>query len=237
MTVTTAKAKKAAKKESNYICSHCSKGFMQERSFLDHVCTQMQRYQKMKTPDGMSAWLAYSAWLRCQGKKITTQQGFLSSHFYQSFIKFAEFVRAVKNIDVERYARDMVAHNIPPVIWTNDAIYSEWIRSTSVERSPLKLVQQTAVFLMDYAEDGGFDVSDIFDHITSSQLSDWILTGKVTPWFLLGSSKFKTWYSLFDEDDKKYFSQAMNPSEWIDRIRSNPNTVAKVKLIVQEMDL
>lgn len=225
------------KREDNYTCSFCGAGFMREGAFLDHVCTQMQRHQKMKTPDGVSAWMAYSTWIKAQGKKVPPQTGFLSSRFYQSFIKFAEFVRITKTINIEQFVQHMVKLDIPPVIWTHDAIYTEWIRSTTAEKSPLKIVKQSTMFLMSHAEDNGFDIDQLFSHVSSSEVSDWIQTSKISPWFLLGSSKFKNWYATLDADDKNYFSRAFNPSEWIEKVRSNPKTMTTIKAIVAELGL
>lgn len=131
----------------------------------------------------------------------------------------------------------MVKHNIPPVIWTSAAIYDEWIRVNSIERSPTKLVQASAVFLCKAAETQHCDVAEIFDHTTSGEVSQWIRAGSVSPWLLLTSTKFKQWFASLDEDDRENVSKVLDVSEWIEKIQSNPNTVAKTKAIVAEMGL
>lgn len=210
---------------------------MREAAFLDHVCQQMQRAHALKTSEGIGAWLAYSSWLKFMGKKVPPQSGFISSRFFQSFIKFAAFCQATKLPNVESYIRHMVKYNIPPVIWTSDAIYSEWIRVNSSERSPSKLVQTSALFLYKVAEAHEVDVSDLFEHTTSGQVSQWIRNGDVSPWLLLTSTKFKQWYAALDEDDRDNVSTVLDVAEWVDKIKSNPNTVSKTKAIVAEMGL
>jgi len=210
---------------------------MREAAFLDHVCQQMQRSQKMKTSEGMAAWLAYSSWLKAMGKKVPPQTGFISSRFFQSFIKFAAFSQATHLPNVESYVRHMVKYNIPPVIWTSSAIYDEWIRVNSAEKSPTKLVQASAVYLCKVAETQHCDVAEVFDHTTSGELSQWIRNGDVSPWLLLTSTKFKQWYGSLDEDDRENVSKVLDVSEWVDKIKSNPNTVTKTKAIVAEMGL
>jgi hypothetical protein len=222
---------------NNFVCVYCNKPFLREAAYLDHVCTQMQRHQKMKTSEGMSAWIAYGLWMKAMGKKVPPQASFTVSQYYQSFIKFAALVQQVKTIDMEEFIRHMVKLGIPPVIWTNNAIYEEWIRSSTEERSPLKAVKQSCLFLLNLADRAEINVEEIFDHITSPQVSDWIRTGKVTPWLLFNSQKFKSWYTGLEEDDKDELSKVLDPSEWMEKIRSNPNTVPTIRKIVVEMGL
>jgi len=210
---------------------------MREAAFLDHVCQQMQRAHKMKTSEGVAAWLAYGSWLKFMGKKVPPQSGFISSRFYQSFIKFAAFVQATKLPNVESYIRHMVKYDIPPVIWTSDPIYNEWVRVNSTERSPSKLVQASALYLCKVAEVQNCDVAEVFSNTTSSEVGQWIRNGDVSPWLLLTSTKFKQWYAGLDEDDRDHLARVLDIEEWADKIRSNPNTVTKTKAIVAEMGL
>jgi hypothetical protein len=228
---------RAKKQASNYICGYCGKAFMREAAYIDHVCTQMQRHQKMKTSEGVAAWIAYSTWLKVQGKKVPPQTSFLSSHYYQSFIKFASFVQQVKTLDIEEYIRHMVKNNIQPVIWTHNAIYGEWIRANSVERSPLKAVQKSCVFLLDVAEEKNVPIEQLFENCSSPEVGNWIATGQVSPWLLLNSNSFKQWWSQLDDDDKQQLSKIISPSEWMARIKSNPTTVQKIKPMVAEMGI
>lgn len=197
----------------------------------------MQRAQKMKTSEGVTAWMHYCTWLKAMGKKVPPQTGFIASKFYQSFIKFAAFCQSTRLPNVDSYIRHMVTHDIPPVIWTHTAMYEEWIRSTTTEKSPAKLVQSSAMFLCNAAEEHDCDVTDIFAHVTSSEVSQWIRNGDVSPWLLLTSSKFKLWYKDLDEDDKDNMSKVLDVEEWVDKIRSNPNTITRTKAIVIELGL
>ncbi len=225
------------RKENKYVCTHCGAGFMRETAYIEHVCLQMQRSQKMKTADGVSAWVAYTIWLKAKGLKVPPQTSFLTSKFYQSFIKFAEFVRQVKTINVEQYVINMVKHGIPPVIWTHDSIYSEWIRSTTEEKSPIKQVQNTAMFLMQYAEEQGFDISELFKHVTLPLFVHWLESRQISMWFMLGSKCFKQWQAALDGEDREYLSTKFSVEEWLQKVRNNPNTMEKIKAIVHEMGL
>lgn len=210
---------------------------MREAAFIDHICQQMQRAHKLKTSEGMAAWLTYSAWLKVMGKKVPPQSGFISSRFYQSFVKFAAFCQSTKLPNVESYIRHMVKFDIPPVIWTSAAIYDEWVRVNTTEKSPLKLVQAAAVYLCKVAETQNCDVAEIFDHTTSGEVSQWIRNGDVSPWLLLTSTKFKQWFANLDDDDRDHISRVLDIAEWVEKIKSNPNTVTRTKAIVAEMGL
>lgn len=208
---------------------------MQEAAFIDHVCEPMIRAQKMRTTEGVAAWIAYSTWLKQMGKKVPPQSSFLSSRFFQSFMKFAGFVQQVKTINVEQYIHHMVKHGIQPVIWTSEPIYSEWVRSNITERSPIKQVQSSSLFLLKQAEEKGVDVGDLFYHITAPEVGDWVQTGRVTPWLLLVSTKFKLWFGELDADDRDQLARIINPAEWHERLKGNPNTIVKIKEIAKEI--
>lgn len=233
-------ARKKAKKvetTANYVCEFCEKEFIRESAFLEHVCVPMQRHHKMKTAEGVSAWMAYCTWVKARGQRVPPQSGFLSSHYYQSFIKFAEFVKLMKTIQVEPYIYDMVSQGLSPVIWTNDEVYQQWLRKTTAEKSPTKLAQQTASFLMDYAEDNNVELSKVFTEITAPLFAEWLDMGKISLWFMFGSNVFKQWFQDLEEEERAFLCTKFSVPEWITKLKNNPTTMVKIKAIVAEMGL
>jgi hypothetical protein len=197
---------------------------------------QMQRAQKMKTTEGMSAWMAYCTWMKLQGRKIPPQTTFIESRYYQSLIKFAGFVQSIPTIDVDDYIRLMIKLAMQPAIWTHPDVYKMYIKSTKQE-SPIKQVQNSTLFIMSECDKANVDISEFFQNTPCPQLIQWVRENDVTPWLLLVSTKFKQWYGGLDEDDQERVNGVIDIENWTTKIRNNPTVVQTAKSILVELGL
>jgi hypothetical protein len=196
----------------------------------------MQRAQKMKTTEGMTAWLAYSTWMKFQGRKVPPQTTFLESRYYQSLVKFAAFMHSIPTIDMDSYIRLMIKLNMQPAIWAHPDVYKMYIKSTKRE-SPIKQVQEATLFIMEFCDKEGYSISEFFQSITCPQLVQWIRDNDVTPWLLLVSTKFKQWYAALDEDDQDAINAIIDIDNWAQKIRNSPEVVKQTKGILAELGL
>lgn len=231
-----ATSKEPKKTKYSYVCTHCDKAYVNEAMFLEHVCTQMQRAQQMKTTEGMAAWIAYTTWMKLQGRKVPPQTSFIESKFYQSLIKFAGFVKTIPSLDMEDYIRHMIKLTMPPAIWTHGDVYKMYIKATKKE-SPIKQIQNSTMFIMKVCDEDDVPIDQFFANLPCPQLIQWIDNNDITPWILLVSTKFKRWYAGLDEDDQDRVNTAIDIDNWGTKIRNNPEVVQQSKDILLELGL
>src|SRR6478752_10516786 len=89
-------AKKPAKsaEPQGHTCDFCKKTFMQERSFLVHMCEIKRRWV---AKDEQHVKLAFKVYLRFHdlnytGRKTKTYDDFIRTSLYLAFVKFARYL-------------------------------------------------------------------------------------------------------------------------------------------------
>jgi hypothetical protein len=198
----------------------------------------MERDEEIRTPVGQAAWEYYKLWMTLQRRQPPTIQTFLDSRFYTYMIKFAKFVNKVGIPDAKLYIKYMIRQQTPPMLWTNDEIYSEYLQYLDRGRDPMGQVQYTIDFLFKVADAIECDVGDIFDHLDPDEVIMMLRRRQLTPWILLHSQKFRQFtQDKMSTDQKMVFKTVVKPETWVKRRKDNPELVAQMKEIVRELNL
>jgi hypothetical protein len=224
-------------KEANFKCNHCGHLFVFEDRLLRHRCKQMLRKEEMETPIGQAAWFHYQAWMRAQHHLIPHIKSFLHSKYYQPFIRFATFARQVRIPDPDLYITQMVALDMPPMLWTNDQVYVAFLEYMDKKVLATKNAQITIETLFDYAEALGCEIYDVFDHIDANECIQLIRQRKLSPWLLLKSDRFFTFLRKLSQDQKIVMETIIRPKYWAEKLKDNPETVEQMKKFVKELNL
>ena len=181
--------------KTRYQCRYCAKSFAREDRYLDHECKLMKRDEEFKTPIGQAAWSFYQHWLTIQRRMVPASESFLSSKYYNSFVKFARFVHQVQLPDTDLFIKLMKDKDISPVMWCMDDIYASYLEHLDRTVPPLKQSEISVNTLLEYADNHQIDVSKVFEIMTGSEIIDLLAKRKLSPWLLLFSAKFGALYS------------------------------------------
>lgn len=219
-------------------CKFCGTRFKIETRFMSHRCKAMQRDDQIKTPLGQTAWSYYQKWMKSYRRTIPSIETFLSSKFYTSFIKFAQFAQKVGLPDIDTFIWYMKEKNIPPVIWVNSDIYASYIEFVDKKSDPNKQATRTIEYLFRLAEEYQVDVSEIFDYLVPNDVILMLHRRQLSPWILLHSQKFKEFLVNKTTDQEKIALEAIiRPSYWADKKAKHPEIVVQMKKYVNELDL
>lgn len=221
-----------------YQCKHCSKRFMKEPHFMKHECMQMKRAQEVQTAVGQQAYHMYKVWLEKQRKKAPAVEGFMSSTFYTSFLKFAHYCRdhaITTHTDV--YIDLMTKQGISPALWTRPECYAQYIEHLDKRADPYTLGEQTISTLLELADRLRVEPSKIFDELKYGEVLQLLEQRRLSPWFLFCSGKFKEWTSKLDQSERDRMYKQIGVGYWADALERRPEVVKDMKVLAQGVGL
>lgn len=226
--------------EAVYKCNYCGKRYQRERAFIDHRCKQMIREEELRTLIGQAAWRFYQDWMRFQRKRVPDDRAFLNSRFYNSFMKFAKFVKQTDLPTPEKFIKLMIQENYHPPMWLIDEVYVIYLEYLDRTRTPSDHATITFQTLFKVSNTLECDISEVFDEISSSQIIELIKQRKLSPFVLLASKKFNQFIVKTSKENKEQFiilTNLIRFNHWKKYIECHQKAFESIKRHVAEMEL
>lgn len=220
---------KEVKPKQVYECEYCHKHYVREGAFLTHSCKPKDRLDQMKTPLGQAAYLFYAKWMFSTKRTVPSRDTFKNSKFYESFIRFAKFVKAVRIPVPEVYIQVMTSKDLPPAMWTMDDAYGFYLEHVEYHMDPKTSIRIASSILSDLAHEYECDIPDVFERVSTNEILQLIRERKLTPWVLLKSTKFKAFLNRLTDEQVAILESLINSSFWKKRFADDPKTVDFVK--------
>jgi len=205
---------------------------------MKHRCKAMIRAEEFRTVEGQAAWRYYQAWMKAYRRMVPRDRSYLKSKYFNSFMRFATFVKKMKIPDTDAFIWLMKEKDISPTIWTNDQVYSLYLEFMDRKVSPKRHAEITINTLFDEADEREIDVSEIFNNITPNELINLLRRRQVSPWFLLNSKKFKEFFiKSTSSEEKIIMGSIIKHHYWKKKFEDNPNDVKHMQLYAKELNL
>jgi len=206
-----------------YQCKYCRQQFKHESRFLKHYCKEMQRDEDFKSLEGQAAHLFYKSWMKKKHHAvITNPEAFKNSHYFNSFLKFVNFIFKVQIPDTKSYIELMVEKNITPNLWTQDVVYGKYLEYITRKLPTERLIEITVKTLYDIVDMAEVDVSDVFDVVVPNDIIQLLQQRRVSPWILLNSKKFIAFFlETTTKEERVILESLINPDYWKTRFKSH----------------
>lgn len=228
------------KNEALYKCGYCGKKYKREKLFLQHKCKQMIRDEQLRTPIGQAAWRFYQDWMRFQRKRAGDDRMFLNSRYFPAFIKFATFVKQTDLPTPKKFIKLMVTENYQPTMWLIDEVYAIYMEHLDKSRSCNEQLDITLTTLDKVAEAYDCDISEVFDHVSGSEVIELLKQRKLSPFVLIASKKFNNFLVHVSDNNTEQFiilERLIRANHWLSYIHSHTTNFNKVKGYVAKVDL
>lgn len=183
----------------------------------------------MKTPLGQAAYLFYAKWMFATKRSVPSRETFMASKYYESMIRFAKFIKAVRIPEPEIYINVMKSKDLQPSIWTMDDAYGFYLEHVEFHMDPKTSIRITSKALESLADEYLCDIADVFQKVEPNEIIQLIRERKLTPWVLLKSSKFKLFLSECTDEQMEIVESLINSTFWKRRFADNPKVVEFVK--------
>jgi hypothetical protein len=197
----------------------------------------MSRSREVQTIIGQQAYLLYKAWLEKQRRKPPAIEGFMTSAYYSSFVKFAEWSRDTGIPDPEKYCELMANAKIAPALWRRSEAYQIFLEYTDKRSDPFEQVQNTIETLLTLSEGLEIEMGDVFGKFTSGEITELIQQRRLSPWLLFCSKRFKEWMGTLHEGERRDLMKNIGISYWSEKFERSPAVVKEVKVIAEQLGI
>lgn len=223
--------------EAHYECEFCKTNYSTERGLENHKCDVQARVEMLQTPLGQASFLFYAKWMRASRRSIPTITTFSTSRYYESFLRFAKFNKAVRLPSVDTYITIMVSKDIGPHLWTQDKAYGIYLEHMTLNLDPNTAVKITSDTLEKLAEEYSCEISDVFAACSKLEIIQNIRERRLTPWILLKSKAFRAWLATLSETELNTVQSLIDVGFWTRRFKEHPKVVKLMVMCVAEMGI
>lgn len=229
--------KKRESRDVNYECEFCRTNYATERGIENHRCDVRARMEMLQTPLGQASFLFYAKWMRACKRSIPSITTFSTSRFYESFLRFAKFNKAVRLPSVDVYITVMVTKDIGPDLWTKDVAYGIYLEHMEFHLDPNTSVKITSDTLERLADEYSCNISDVFTSCTKNEIIQLIRERRLSPWILLKSLRFREWLGNLSESQLDTVQTLIDARFWNRRFKEHPKVVKLMIMCVNELGL
>ena len=223
-----------------FICGHCNKGFMQEKTLFVHVCEQKRR-ALAKTEKhvvlGFDTFQRFYKFSQPQSKQDKTYEDFCKSSYYNAFVKFGSFVSNVNPLYPEKFIDYVVRSGVKLDHWCRDELYEQYVLDLIRRETVETALQRSIQTMMDWADTHNAQWNHYFLYVSLSRACYDIKDGKISPWLILNSANGKDMLKKFTDDQLIHIQGIIDPQFWVSKFRKLPADVLMVKDVVKESNI
>ena len=219
-----------ALQEQPYICVHCKKKFMQERTLISHLCERKRRALQRDEKRVQAGFMAYNRFwqLTQNAKKSKTYDEFADSSYYNSFVKFGSFINNINPLYPDRFVDYVIKSGEKLDNWCKDKIYEKYLFDILKNEPVESAVHRSIQTMIEWADEHNANFVHYFDYVSLNKAVHDILNGRISCWVLLNSTSGKSMVQKMNDEQLAMISPAFDLKYWIKRFKDCPADVAVV---------
>ena len=225
--------------KKDFICPHCSSGFMKEKTLIVHMCEQKRRHLARTEKHVHIGYQAFVRFYQLSQKfnGIKTYDEFARSPYYNAFVKFGSFISNVNPLYPDHYIDWVVTSGVKLDHWCRDELYDKYalelIKTESVETA----LERSIKHMMEWADANNSLWNHYFNYVSVNRAMFDIKDGKISPWIILNSEAGKTMLSNFNDEQLNSISLVIDPPYWMKKFKKQRADVELVKTVLKEANL
>jgi hypothetical protein len=221
---------------SNFKCNHCGKDFTKEKTLAVHLCEPKRRYLSKDEKHVQLALLTYQRFYEISQKtsKKKSFEEFMSSPYYNAFVKFGSFISNTMPIFPERFIDFVIKSGVKLDHWCRDELYDTYVEELIRIEPADGAIQRSIQTMMDWADNKSAQWTHYFRYANLNRVTHDIKEGKISPWMLLNSKTGKEMLQKLNDEQLEIVSQNIDPQFWISKFKKQPADVELVKDVIKE---
>ena len=219
-----------------YVCEYCGVGYSKENTLLVHMCEPKRRWMQKDEKRVQVGFYSFQRFYKLStGAKVDkTYEDFVSSSFYNAFVKFGSFVNNVKPLYPEQYIDYIVTSGIALNKWCDEKIYEDYAKSFILKENVETALERSIKTMIAWAEEKSSLWNHYFLYASTNRITRDIKDGKISPWLILNCKTGKQALGKFSDEQLNMISDVINPTHWSLKFKRHPNDVELAKNIADE---
>ena len=222
--------------EQPFICVHCSKSFMKEKTLVAHMCERKRRALQETEKRVQAGFMAYNRFYQLtQGNKVPKNYDhFCNSAYYNAFVKFGSFVNNVNPLYPAKFVDFVIKSGVKLDHWCRDELYEQYLFEI-IKTEPVEAaVQRTLQTMMEWGDEHNANFAHYFNYVSLNKAVYDIVNGKISCWVLLNCVSGKDMAGKMNDEQLSMIAPAFDIKYWLKKFKEFPADVALVKEILVE---
>lgn len=222
--------------EQPFICVHCSKSFMKEKTLVAHMCEQKRRALQETEKRVQAGFMAYNRFYQLtQGNKVPKNYDhFCNSAYYNAFVKFGSFVNNVNPLYPTKFIDFVIKSGVKLDHWCRDELYEQYLFEMLKVEPVESAVQRTLQTMMEWGDEHNANFAHYFNYVSLNKAVYDIVNGKISCWVLLNCASGKDMAGKMNDEQLAMIAPAFDIKYWLKKFKEFPADVALVKEILTE---
>lgn len=225
-----------ALQEQPFICEHCGKSFMKEKTLVAHMCEQKRRALQKDEKRVQAGYFAYNRFyhLTQKNKKNKTYEEFCNSAYYNAFVKFGSFVNNVNPIYPDKFVDYVIKSGVKLDHWCRDELYEKYLYEMLKVEPVEAAVQRTLNTMMEWGDENSANFAHYFDYVNLNRAVHDMLGGKISPWLILNCNSGKIMISKMNDEQLEMIAPVFDVKFWFKKFKEYPADAAMIQEICRE---
>ena len=225
--------------EQPFLCEHCSKSFMKEKTLIAHMCERKRRALQKDEKRVQAGYMTYNRFyqLTQKNKKLKTYDEFCNSSYYNAFVKFGSFVNNVNPIYPDKFVDYVIKSGVKLDHWCRDELYEQYLYDMLKVEPVEAAVQRTLKTMMDWGDENNANFAHYFNYVSLNRAVHDMLGGKISPWLLLNCNSGKTMISKMNDEQLTMIVPVFDVKFWLKKFKDYPADVMMIQEICRETDI
>lgn len=223
--------------QNGFTCTDCKKTIKSEKVFLKHTCKEKIKRETMASPEGILGFTYYSYWLKIKNHGECSLETYLSSSYFNTFTKFAKFIKTYNVPRPYKYIDFMLRRKILPNLWTNSDIFSVYLNWHDSNSDPYEEAKKSIENIVVTCDELNIGYNEFFTKINMNHIVDMIQKRLLSPWLILNSGSFKNEIEKLSIDERIIIGKTIGFSYWFKQLNEKQDVCFYMKEICKDMGI
>jgi hypothetical protein len=222
--------------EQPFLCEHCSKSFMKEKTLVAHMCERKRRALQKDEKRVQAGYMTYNRFyqLTQKNKKLKTYDEFCNSAYYNAFVKFGSFVNNVNPIYPDKFVDYVIKSGVKLDHWCRDELYEQYLYDMLKVEPVEAAVQRTLQSMMSWGDENNANFAHYFNYVSLNRAVHDMLGGRISPWLVLNCNSGKTMISKMNDEQLAMIVPVFDVKFWLKKFKDYPADTIMIQEICRE---
>ena len=197
-------------------CKYCQKVFRAEKTLSVHCCEKKRRWQQENDAGvrlGFNSYLQF--FTETQGSaKNKTYADFVDSPYYSAFVKFGQYLVAIRAINVVDFTKSLLKANRKLDQWTKEAYYDEYLYELLRKEHPTVALERSFTEMQRWADEEGKNFNNIFREGAANKVCNMIVNGRISPWIIFNCDSGVEFLASLNTEQVALVFKFIEPTWW-----------------------
>ena len=224
---------------TKFSCEFCKRAFSEQRFLFNHMCERKRRYLQRDDKVVKVALMMYHRWWerRMSRRNLPTMESFENTQFYASFVRFARYLDDINAINPLGFVDFLARIEAPIDNWRRPDHYEAYIRDQCKNELPGEAIDRNIMLIDSWAIESGEDWRSFFRKVSPARATQWIISGRISPWLLLIASSAADLLVRLSPEQMRKVEVAIDSSYWTARMARHRDEVEELRAMLKEFQL